>query len=64
MAAPLRAAPVIGISLNTHDLDEDAARRAVDVVQRETGLPTTDTVRFGPEPVAEAISAFHRARPR
>ena len=36
-AAPLRAAPVIGISLNTYDLDEDAARRAVETVQCETG---------------------------
>jgi len=63
-AAPLRAAPVIGISLNTYDLDEDAARRAVETVQSETGLPTTDTVRFGPEPVAEAIAAFHHGRPR
>jgi len=63
-AAPLRAAPVIGISLNTYDLDEDAARRAVDTVQCETGLPTTDTVRFGPEPVAEAIAAFHLTRSR
>lgn len=63
-AAPLRAAPVIGISLNTYDLDEDVARRAVDMVRSETGLPTTDTVRFGPEAVAEAIAAFHHARPR
>ena len=63
-AAPLRAAPVIAISLNTSDLSEDAARRAVDTVQSETGLPTTDTVRFGPGPVADAIASFHHARPR
>ena len=63
-AAPLRAAPVIAISLNTYDLDEDAARCAVETVQSETGLPTTDTVRFGPGPVADAIAAFHHARPR
>ena len=63
-AAPLRPAPVIAVSLNTFDLDEEAARRAVDTVQRETGLPTTDTVRFGPGPVADAIASFHHARPR
>ena len=61
---PLRHAPVIGIALNTYDLAEDAARRAVDDVQRETGLPTTDPVRFGPEPVAGAIAQFHLARKR
>jgi uncharacterized NAD-dependent epimerase/dehydratase family protein len=63
-AAPLRPAPVIAVSLNTYDLDEDAARRAIETVQRETGLPATDTVRFGPGPVADAIANFHHARPR
>jgi uncharacterized NAD-dependent epimerase/dehydratase family protein len=60
----LRFAPVIGVALNTYDLDEDVARRTVENVQRETGLPTTDPVRFGPEPVAGAIAQFHRARKR
>ena len=63
-AAPLRPAPVIGVALNTFDLDEDAARRAVETVQRETGLPTTDPVRFDPAPVVDAIARFHETRPR
>ena len=62
--APLRLAPVIGVALNTYDLSEDEARATVERVSRETGLPTTDPVRFGPEPVAEAIATFHRTRPR
>ena len=61
-SSALRPAPVIAVALNTYDLDEDAARRAVETVTRETGLPTTDPVRFGPEPVAGAIADFHRAR--
>jgi uncharacterized NAD-dependent epimerase/dehydratase family protein len=63
-AAPLRPAPVIAVALNTYDLSEDDARRAVETVQRETGLPTTDTVRFDPAPVADAIARFHSSRPR
>ena len=63
-AAPLRPAPVIGVSLNTYDLDEDAAHRVVETVRRETGLPTTDTVRFGPTILADAIASFHQTRPR
>jgi uncharacterized NAD-dependent epimerase/dehydratase family protein len=63
-AAPLRPAPVIAVALNTYDLSEEDARRAIDRVQRETGLPTTDTVRFDPAPVADAIARFHTARPR
>jgi uncharacterized NAD-dependent epimerase/dehydratase family protein len=60
----LRPAPVIGVALNTFDLDDDAAHRAVETVQRETGLPTTDPVRFDPAPVVEAIASFHETRPR
>jgi uncharacterized NAD-dependent epimerase/dehydratase family protein len=63
-AAPLRPAPVIAVALNTFDLDDAAARRAVDTVQRETGLPTTDPVRYDPAPVADAIARFHATRPR
>jgi uncharacterized NAD-dependent epimerase/dehydratase family protein len=63
-ATPLRPAPVIGVALNTYDLDDDAARRAVETVQRETGLPTTDPVRFDPAPVVDAIAGFHSSRPR
>jgi uncharacterized NAD-dependent epimerase/dehydratase family protein len=63
-ATPLRPAPVIGVALNTYDLDDAAARRAVETVQRETGLPTTDPVRFDPAPVVDAIARFHASRPR
>jgi uncharacterized NAD-dependent epimerase/dehydratase family protein len=62
--APLRHAPVIAVALNTYDLDDDAAQRAVETVQRETGLPTTDPVRFGPSAIADAIATFHRTRSR
>ncbi|MDB4917556.1 MAG: hypothetical protein JWM95_5200 [Gemmatimonadetes bacterium] len=63
-AAPLRPAPVIAISLNTFDLDEDTALQTIETVKRETGLPTTDTVRFDPEPIVDAIATFHHNRPR
>ena len=54
-AAPIRPARVIGISLNTFDLDDADARAAVAHGAAETGLPTTDPVRFGSEPLVEAI---------
>jgi len=61
-AAPLRAAPVIAVALNTYDLSDADARAAVDRIARETGLPTTDPVRFDPAPIVDAIDAFHRER--
>jgi uncharacterized NAD-dependent epimerase/dehydratase family protein len=46
---------VIGIALNTYDLDDAAARRACEEAARETGLPATDAVRFDPAPLVDAI---------
>ena len=60
--APLRPAPVIAVALNTFDLDDDAARRAIETTERETGLPATDPVRFDPAPIVDAIAEFHEAR--
>jgi uncharacterized NAD-dependent epimerase/dehydratase family protein len=54
-AAPVLPAKVIGICLNTYDLDAAAARRAVERAATETGLPTTDPVRFDPAPLVEAL---------
>ena len=63
-AAPIRPAPVIAVALNTYDLAEDDARKAIERTQRETGLPTTDPVRYDPAPIVGAIAAFHEARVR
>ena len=60
----LRPAPVIAVSLNTYDLSERKAKAAIRKIERETGLPTTDPVRFDPAPVVEAIDRFHRKRKR
>ena len=60
----LRPAPVIAVSLNTYDLSERKAKAVIRKIERETGLPTTDPVRFDPEPVVDAIDRFHRKRKR
>ena len=46
---------VIGVSVATYDLDEPEARAAVEHARDVTGLPATDPVRFGVEPLAEAV---------
>jgi uncharacterized NAD-dependent epimerase/dehydratase family protein len=51
---------VIGISLNTYDLSDEAARRACEAATRETGLPATDPVRFDSDPLIEAIQQGRR----
>jgi uncharacterized NAD-dependent epimerase/dehydratase family protein len=52
---------VIGISLNTYDMNDLEARRACDQAENETGLPATDPVRFDPAPLVNAV-AEERAR--
>ncbi len=53
---------VLGVCLNTYDLSEAAARRACDEASRDTGLPATDPVRFGPEPLVEAVLGARGAK--
>src|SRR5688572_29967215 len=52
---------VIGISLNTYDLSDEAARRACEAATRETGLPATDPVRFDPMPLVDAVKTGRAA---
>jgi uncharacterized NAD-dependent epimerase/dehydratase family protein len=61
----VQAAPVIGVALNTHGLPEAVAAAAVERAARETGLPATDPVRFGPGAlVAAVVAAAERRRSR
>ncbi|MBI3944308.1 MAG: DUF1611 domain-containing protein, partial [Armatimonadetes bacterium] len=55
MTLPLRKAKVIGVALNCYDLTDEEARREIARTEDLTGLPTTDTVKFGAECLAEAI---------
>jgi uncharacterized NAD-dependent epimerase/dehydratase family protein len=58
LAAPVRPARVLAISLNTRRLkDDDEARAAIAQVESETGLPCDDPVRFGPEALWRALAA-------
>jgi uncharacterized NAD-dependent epimerase/dehydratase family protein len=62
VARPLRPAPVIGVALNTFDLDEQTARKAIEATQQDTKLPCTDPVRFDPAPLVDAVLSFDAAR--
>src|SRR5229473_2611162 len=54
-AAPVHPTKVIGICLNTYDMNEAAARAAIDQATAATGLPATDPVRFESAPLVDAI---------
>jgi uncharacterized NAD-dependent epimerase/dehydratase family protein len=57
LALLARPARVVGIALNTRELDEHDARSAVAAAEAETGLPAGDPVRFGGSTLVEAVLA-------
>ena len=55
VAALVKPAPVVAVSLNTKGLDDERAARFVEGVSAATGLPAADPVRGSPVPILEAI---------
>ncbi|MBR4220237.1 MAG: DUF1611 domain-containing protein, partial [Victivallales bacterium] len=51
----LPAAKVVGVSLNTSRLSEEDAKAFIAKTEAETGLPTTDPVRFGVTKLTDAV---------
>jgi len=49
---------VVAVSLNCGELSVEEAQKAVDRIGEQTGLPTTDVVKFGAGPLADAVEAI------
>ena len=58
MSLLARPATVHAVALNTRDLDDAEARRAVEETESETGLPTDDPVRFGAGKLVDALESL------
>jgi uncharacterized NAD-dependent epimerase/dehydratase family protein len=57
LSLPARPARVAAVALNTSELDDGAARAAIDAAEAETGLPADDPVRFGAGRLVDAVLA-------
>ncbi len=57
VAALVKPAPVVAVSVNTRGLDDEAARTFVERVAATTDLPTADPVRSGAAPILDAVLA-------
>ncbi len=55
VAALIKPAPVVAVSVNTNGLDENAARSFIDRVATTTDLPTADPVRHSAAPILDAV---------
>ena len=64
LCAAVKPAAVVGIALNTAGLDEAAARSEIARAERETNLPASDLVRYGPEAFYAAIAPHIAAKTR
>lgn len=60
IAEPVFPTKVVAIALNLRVLSEAEARQEVERVERETGLPTADVVKFGANKLVEAILAYEQ----
>jgi uncharacterized NAD-dependent epimerase/dehydratase family protein len=60
MSLKLRPATVACICLNTSMVSEDDARAAIEVAEKETGLPADDPVRFGAGKLLQAVLTRRR----
>ncbi len=56
LCASVKPAKVLGIALNTRELDDGDARRAIASARTLTGLPVDDVVRYGPHALYDAIA--------
>lgn len=57
VAAPVHEASVVGMSMNTADLEETAYAEAyLRTVEAEVGVPATDVIRMGAEPLVDEIT--------
>jgi len=55
LTRPIKPCKVIGVSLNTQELGDEEARAEIEKVEKETGLPAIDPVRFGCDKLMKAL---------
>lgn len=62
LCATVKPARVAGVALNTHGLDDAAARRTIADARASTGLPCDDVVRYGPHELYAAMAPAFAAK--
>ena len=55
MVSFVKPSKVVGICLNTYNLPEDKSREIIKEIQKDTGLPTTDPIKYGTGNIIDAM---------
>jgi uncharacterized NAD-dependent epimerase/dehydratase family protein len=58
MVAFVKPSKVIGICLNTYNLPDDKSKELIREVQRNTGLPTTDPIKYGTSNIIDGMLEY------
>ncbi len=63
VAALVKPAPVVAISVNTRSLDDGESEKYISAIAEETGLPVADPLRSSAAPILEAVLAAPKTAP-
>ncbi len=62
VAKPVKPCKVTGICLNTQEFPKEEAKEEIKKIEAETGLPTTDPIRFGCKKLIKAIDFLKKSK--
>lgn len=60
LTRPIKPCKVIGVSLNTQEMADEEAQAEIEKVEKETGLPAIDPVRFGCDKLMGALELLRK----
>jgi uncharacterized NAD-dependent epimerase/dehydratase family protein len=61
MLSFVKPSKVIAISVNTYHMSDSRAIAYLEDVQKKTGLPATDPIRFGAEKLSDTLVSYFKS---
>jgi uncharacterized NAD-dependent epimerase/dehydratase family protein len=55
MVSFVKPSKVVGICLNTYNLPDDNSRAIIEEIKNDTGLPTTDPIKYGTSTIIDGM---------
>jgi len=58
MVSFVKPSKVVGICLNTYNLPDDKSKEYIKEIQKSTGLPTTDPIKYGTSSIIDSLQKY------